>query len=1188
MGYSGQCVRHIIFSSKPTCRLGRPYKGMKLLFTKVREEQRPCSPSSYRTFSKRILLVMKLTTFLLLIALTQISAKSFSQTITITGNNISLGKVFRDIHKQTGYHFLSTKEQLLDSRKVDVNLKKVPLNEGLRSVFKGQPLTYRILDKTIIVKRKANNVMKYRSEETLPETISIEGTVKDSITGDPLVGVTIKVKGGTVGTTTDVKGKFSLEVPKDAVLEVSYVGYKPQEISTKGKTDFQILLVTAATGLNQLVVVGFGEQKKKNITSSISNISAKDIEKVDGGATISSKLAGKLSGLSFRQAEGRPGSGATINIRNMGAPLYVIDGVIENKGRFDQLDPNDIQSISILKDASAASVYGVQAGNGVVVIETKKGRLNTPLRVNVKAYRGWQNLTRYPNNVVDAYHWQLYAADAQMNSNGTTGITRQDIQNWKEAKSPEFQSFDWPAMIFRKNAPQTALNIDLSGGSEKTNYYLSFSRFKQDAVFKEYQYDRYNVLSNVETRIGKENRLKLGVSFRGKIEDRLHPGIPGLDDYMQPLNAAMRNRPMFSAFANNNPKYLNDIGFNNTNAGLWTFERSGKYQDRWWALATRFSLSYNFPVKGLSAKASFNYTYEDNLLTNHEKRYKAYTYHYDDSTYEVTNTKPNAWQERGTQKNFRKNFSGQINYSRLFKKHNLKVLLATVWLSTQSLKTHIHSVPPTDVLDQFIFNTIDDNGFLDANNKTARIGYIGRIKYNYADRYYLELSGRQDGSWKFPKDNRWGFFPAFSAGWRLSSEPFLSSSLGQGNIINDLKLRVSYGVLGDDDIGIGPYAYVPGYNFGIGNFIVDGQSFNMSGYRGLPVTNITWFTSNMFNIGLDFSLWDNKFTGSIEYFNRKRKGLLAKKYDLLLPSEIGYQLPEENLNSDEVFGGDIELSYNGDLGNLHYEIFGNVNYARKKMLHNYKPRYGNSWDKYRNATEERLKDIFWGYEVKGQFQSIDQINNYSVDVDGRGNTTLLPGDLIYKDVNGDGIINEMDMRPIGFNKGGQPIVYGGFGFNLRWRSFDFAANFSFGGGYTIVRDGYAKISFLNNGNLLKDYTDRWHREDPLDLNSKWIPGKDIPLRFNDGSHSNYRTSSYWVINARYLRSRSISIGYTLPKDLTKKVSIQRARIFVDTDNLLTFDNVKKQASFIDPEIKANNAIQYPQSKFINVGIKLTF
>src|SRR5699024_10750440 len=300
----------------------------------------------------------------------------------------------------------------------------------------------------------------------------------------------------------------------------------------------------------------------------------------------------------------------------------------------------------------------------------------------------------------------------------------------------------------------------------------------------------------------------------------------------------------------------------------------------------------------------------------------------------------------------------------------------------------------------------------------ARIGYIGRINYDYANRYYATFAGRYDASWKFPPGNRWGFFPSGSIGWRITEESFFQDLIGENSFLTDLKLRASYGVLGDDDVPIGNYAYQTGYDYGVGSYIFDGEEINTSVDRGIPVTNISWFESRMTDIGADFALWGGKIEGTVDYFYRKRTGLLARKYDVLLHSEVGFSLPQENLNSDAQMGGEFSVTYNGESGDFNYSITGNLSYSRDKFLNSYKHRFGNSRDCYRNSGEDRWNGIFWGQQVIGRFQSQEQINNHPVNIDGEGNTTLLPGDFIYKDVNGDGEINEYDQRPIGYNAGG--------------------------------------------------------------------------------------------------------------------------------------------------------------------------
>jgi hypothetical protein len=425
-----------------------------------------------------------------------------------------------------------------------------------------------------------------------------------------------------------------------------------------------------------------------------------------------------------------------------------------------------------------------------------------------------------------------------------------------------------------------------------------------------------------------------------------------------------------------------------------------------------------------------------------------------------------------------------------------------------------------------------------------------------------------------------------SAGWRITEEKFAKALLGSSSL--DVKLRGSYGELGDDNVGIGSFDYITGYNYGTSTVIIDGNVVKGSRDRGVPITSISWFTSKITDIGADYSLMNGKLSGSIDYFYRKRTGLPANKYDVLVPSEIGYTLPQENLNSDAVMGAETSINYDGKIGELTYSVGGNISYARNKALDSYKPRFNNSWDNYRNSGENRWSGVFWGYEVIGQFQSVDEINNYTINNDGQGNKTMLPGDLMYNDVNGDGVINGYDERPIGFPRDRNPALNYGINLSMAYKGFDFKADLSGGSMYSYNQEWEMRNPYQNTGNLLKVfYDDRWHRSDPLDLNSAWVAGKFPALRFNDSGHNNYnKQSTFWLTNMSYLRLRTMELGYTLPKELTEKARIQKARFYVNTYNLFSFDQLKKLG--VEPEIMDTNGLQYPQNRLVNLGVNLSF
>jgi len=420
----------------------------------------------------------------------------------------------------------------------------------------------------------------------------------------------------------------------------------------------------------------------------------------------------------------------------------------------------------------------------------------------------------------------------------------------------------------------------------------------------------------------------------------------------------------------------------------------------------------------------------------------------------------------------------------------------------------------------------------------------------------------------------------------------MKSLLGDNSVLNDLKFRGSYGLLGDDRNLIGAFSYIPGYNYNTGTAIIGGNPVVTSRDKGIVTTNVSWLKSKIFDVGAEFSLLNSHLNGTVDYFYRKRTGLLGRKYDVVLPSEVGFDLPQENLNSDAQYGEEISLNYNNKIGAFSYNIGGNFSYSRSKDLSQYKPLFNNSLDQYRNSAANRYSHIDWGYQVIGQFTSQEQINNYKINNDNRGNITLLPGDLMYKDQNGDGRIDQYDERPIGFGYGTQPNINFGFQLGGAYKGFDFHADFSGGAGYTWFQNYETRWAFQNTGNLNTIFEDRWHHAVYNDVNSPWIPGKYPANRFNPGfGHADYelngqRNSTYWLHNVKYLRVRTLELGYSLPANLLTKVKIRRARFYVNAYNMFSFDNLKQFG--VDPETTDDNGLQFPQSKVLNFGVNLTF
>lgn len=1013
----------------------------------------------------------------------------------------------------------------------------------------------------------------------LAQSLAIKGSVTD-ISGNPIPGVSVILdKTSGIGTITDVDGNYSLNgVPNDAVLTFSFIGMENVTVNVAGKTVVDITMKDSSIGLNEVVAIGYGTQKKGAITGSISSVGTRDLAGIPS-ATISSSLAGKLAGVSFRMPDGRPGAGASIQIRNMGDPLFVIDGIQKGNGDFNNLSPNDIESISILKDASAA-IYGSRGANGVVLVTTKTGKKNTENTIQINVSHGWQNWSRFPETV-GAGDWMAGKADADMNQFNSTDISPEELAKWQEGTEPGYRSFNWYDYIIQPNAPQTAINVSTSGGSDKITYYLSYSQLDQSSVLgREFTFARRNIQSTIEAQVS--NRIKISANLSGRIEKKENPGVPGGDDYWAPRFALFRNTPMDRPFANDNPQYLNNIGHNETNWALLNIEDSGYWREEWQVFDMAISGEYDTPIKGLKVKGLYSYHLADKLMNGHEYTYKAYSHNAEDDSYYVSFDNKNPWRERGTRRELEKVVQAHVNYSETFGKHSIAATFVAERIDKQILDVWTHAVPKTNVLPLIQFPDMDR--YDDRDEEQARLGYVGRLNYSYDDKYYIELSGRRDASWKFAPSKRYGNFVSVSAGWRLTEEEFIKSLIGDSSF--DFKLRGSYGQLGDDNVGIGDFDYISGYNYGSSKVVLDGETITGARDKGIPVDNISWFTSNIANIGADFSLAGGRLNGTMDYFYRKRSGLKGRKYDVLVPAELGYSLPDENVNSDANMGAELFLSYDGEIKDLTYSISGNISYARNKFLDSYKPRYGSSLDRYYRSGENRWTSSYWGYHVIGQFQSIEEINNYEVNIDGEGNKTLLPGDLIYEDVNQDGTINGDDSRPIGYARDKNPVVNFGINISLKYKGFDMRADFSGGSMYSYNRNWEMRNPFQNEGALLKEFSDdRWHRSDLYDVNSEWVSGKYPALRYNAGWHSNNRNSDFWSTNVKYLRMRTLEVGYTIPENLIAKIGLKSTRLYVNTYNLFSIDNVSKFGT--EPEIMDENGLQYPQNKMVNVGVNIT-
>lgn len=1020
----------------------------------------------------------------------------------------------------------------------------------------------------------------------------VTGHVADA-TGEPIIGANVTVKGTTVGTITDIDGNFTLEVGStDGTLVVSFIGYKSAEAAIKGKSPINVILQEDTETLDEVVVVGYGTQNRKSLTGAISDVKSESLTR-SVSTTTAGALSGKIAGISTRAKDARPGKGISLEIRNMGAPLYVIDGIpyggntgndwlvnseVSGNDVFNSLNIEDIESITVLKDASAA-IYGLRASNGVVLVTTKKGKKNEKVSINVNGYYGWQNLTRFPE-LANAEQYTRGLAEAAQNrgEDPNSVYTKEELAKWAAGTEKGYKSYDYYDMIMRKNVPQYHVNASVTGGSERTNYYLSVAHTSQEAMMPDFNYQRTNFQLNLDTKI--TNRFTIGAQVSGRYEKTNDVGLPGGDGYYSAILAVFKMRPIDSPYANDNPNYIRNIDSYRNGYNPAAFRRDiAGYKDS----MTRYAninayAQYDFGF-GLTAKATFSYGYTNSRFDGYQYAYQIYTYDEASDTYNGTNA-AGRWRLQIDRSVPTRYMQLQLNYNKQIKDHNISAVLGYEASDYDWSKKTYGTEPSTDYLPLLQMDEI--NSFGDEWSYEARAGWLARVNYDYAHKYLVELLARYDGSYLYAPSQRWGFFPGASIGWRISEENFFAPLK---SVVDDLKIRASIGQTGTES-GVSLFGYLSGYNWNQGSAVLDGEYVTGLNQRGLPVTNLSWTKNTTKNIGFDLTMFGNRLTISADAFRKDITGVPAARYDVLLPSEVGYSLPNENLNKQAYVGTEAMATWTDHIGDFNYRVSGNITFSRYRNIESYKPRFSNSWDEYRNSSEDRWGGIYWGYQVIGQFQSEEEIKNYPVNLDGQGNTTLLPGDLIYKDVNNDGVINGMDERPIGFPEGWAPILSFGGNIGLEWKGIDLNIDFS-GGVMQGWRQNYELTNAYHNGGNSPAYLleDRWHRLDLYDPESEWVPGRYPAIRNGEFAYNN-KNSDFWLHNVHYLRISNLEIGYSLPTWMLKPIHAQKVRIYGSVSNLCSFDNVHQYG--IDPEITAAAAVVYPQQRTFLVGFNVTF
>ncbi|WP_195374660.1 MULTISPECIES: TonB-dependent receptor [Parabacteroides] len=1097
--------------------------------------------------------------------------KSQNVRITLSKNNVRLENILNDIESQTNLLFIYNKNVNVN-RKVSIEANNISLEEVLKNLFDNNVI-YKIEGSYIVLSPSAITEVKQQAK-------IITGNIVDQ-NGDPVIGANVVEKGTTNGTISDVNGQFTLNVQqKNPILVVSYIGFTTKEIPVGNASALNIKLSEDSETLDEVVVVGYGVQKRASVTGSVASLLSKDIATVKT-PNVSNALAGKLPGLRAVQRSGAPGDDdASIDIRGYGNALVIVDGVERD---FKQIDANDIESISILKDASAA-VYGFKGANGVILVTTKKGEVGKP-KINYNGYVGIQNITRYPE-YYNGYEYATLYNEAQQNIGIAAPYSAEDLERFRQG----IGTTDWYDEVIRKTAPTTYHNLSVSGGAEKVKYFFSLGLTDQEGIYrsKAFNYKKYNVRSNISAEIVKGFTVDLQLS--GRLDTRMKPYEA------EPLSRSIQMaKPVFPVYANDNPDYWSNPGDKGNPVHLSDIDNVGYDRRDRREFNGSIGLNWEIPwVKGLSAKALLSYDYNNKYSRKWYKEYYEYAY---DATADVYNASGSHTISELTTQNdnyFRPNGQLSMNYKNTFGKHDLGALI--LWEFNNDR---------TDILKayrQFTVGAIDQ---MDAGDKTnmnnggtarvsAHAGLVGRINYAYDNRYLAEVSFRYDGSYKFAPDNRWGFFPAVSLGWRVSEEAFFKEALP---VVDNFKIRGSYGKVGDegvtgytdDDENNGKYRayqYLTGYLYPSGSYVLgSGGVTNGAKDRGMPNLALTWYESKTANIGFEASVLSGLVNVEFDYFIRKRTGLLTKR-QLTLPTTFGQELPVENLNSDKNQGFEIVLGHRHKIGDFTYDVKANFSTTRIYNEHVERAASANMYDDWRNNSNNRYKDIQWGKVCIGQFESWEEILNSPIQ-DNNGNKSLMPGDLKFQDWNNDGIIDGKDDQPIGH--GNTPRMYYGLNLSGEYKGFDLTLFFQGAAGHEVFTSGDFMSPFIQQGlgSGITLWLDRWHREDPSDMSSEWIPGYMPALR-PTGFSANAGNNTWTKQKANYLRLKTIELGYTFPKKWMQRAGIENLRIYVNSFNTATITSRTGIMKYMDPENSDGMFRYYPQMKTFNFGVNLTF
>lgn len=966
---------------------------------------------------------------------------------------------------------------------------------------------------------------------------TIKGSVKDA-NGDPVIGATIKVKGSTGGTVTDVDGNFTLDAPNGAELEISSIGYLKQFV--KAKSNLAVTLKDDSQTLDELVVVGYGVQKKENLTGAVSSVNAEQLA-ARPVSSISSALAGEMPGVTAVQTTGAPGSqNATITVRgknsiNSASPLVIVDGV---PGSMNVINPSEIESVTVLKDAASAAIYGVQAANGVILITTKKGKTGKTT-VSYNATFSWSSLLS-KLDLVDAYGYAYLYNEAYLNDHpgATKPFSDETVEKYRTG---QLASTDWYKEALTGSGFEHQHNLSLSGGNEKTTYNLYLGYLGQDGVTKDIDYKRINARMNITSQINKYITLGLNASgYRGTKRD-------AWSGYTQVIQGISRSHPTDPVYdEDGNFKYVgvdNPVAVQGRDKTGWTKDINQE--------VFLIGTAEIKPIKDLSIKGVYSWRNWTDDQLGFKKNWGYGTY--------------NSGLREGYVRNYNYDYlTGQIlvNYNKSFGDHNLAVLAGMESYDVKSrYVTASRKGGGNNNLDESL-NTLDASSQKNTNGGTemTRLSYFGRLQYNFAGRYLFEANIRRDASSRFPKATRWGTFPAFSAGWRISEEKFMKNA----EWLSNLKLRLGWGKTGNEELNSSDlYPAVATYAYGSTMF---GNSLYSTAYESRLVNDkLKWATVTNYELGLDAGVLDNRITMELSVYKKKTNDMLLY---LPLQGVIGLSAPAQNVGSVQNTGFELTLGHNNRIGkDWKYNVSLNMAYNKNKIL-DMSGTEGPTSDSNIWNLEGYAINSYYGYVADGLFRTQEELDKGPKRT---GSEKL--GDIRYKDLDGDGKITAAGDRQIIGNQ--FPNWTGGFNFSVSYKGIELSGLLQ--GAFDCKRyyNGESSYAFFNSASCLNKHWNRWSTENQ---------NGTFP-RLSLSSQTNYQMSTFWLQDASYVRLKNIMLSYTLPKDVIRYIGLSYAQVYVTGENLLTFTGLDKG---LDPEAGNSRGWSYSNVKKISLGLKLTF